>query len=260
MGKPITGNFYGTVLFVDIKNFLNISEILKPEDIRKFILKAIDPMSKCIKEKNGYICQIQGDAILAIFGLDKGSNRNHAKDAIDCGLEIQKTLNKLNPIVIGRLCIPIKTSIGICSGNMYACHINVEGHKEFTVLGRTVNLASRYQKLNKHYGTNILIDETVFAYIKGQIATRKMDNVCIDGCSTPVNLYEVIIVDNVRNKEKAWRKRQYEKGLVYYLREEWDKAMEKFQRVSEDNVYYKMLKRCKGARTAQHISDDESEN
>lgn len=259
MGKPITGNFYGTVLFVDIKNFLGISDILKPEEIRNFIFKAINPLSKCIKDKNGYICQIQGDAILAVFGLEKELAGDHAKAAIDCALDIQRTLNKLNPIVIGDLYVPIAASIGISSGDMYACHINVEGHKEFTVLGKTVNLASRYQKLNKLYGTNILIDEAVFAYIKGQIATRRLDKVDINGCSQPVNLYEVLVLENRRNKESVWIRQQYEKGLVSYLREEWDKAMERFQRVSEDNAYYKMLKRCKEQKAVQLESDDESE-
>ena len=235
MEKPVLGNIEGSVLFVDIENFLSISELLTPRNLRIFVQKAIKPISQCIINNGGYICQVQGDAILAIFTKSK-YQKSHACLAVDCALKVQSILEKLNPIKIHDLLIPLGVNIGICSGKMYSCHIRAGGYKEFTVLGKTVNLASRYQRLNKHYGTNILIDDTVFAYIKQHIATRKLDKVDIDGCSESIRLYEVLFFD--RKLDWKSKRREYfnERGLIAYLRNEWNIAIEYFRRGSKDNM------------------------
>lgn len=142
--------------------------------------------------------------------------------------------------------VPLGVNIGICSGAMYSGNIKVADHKEFTVLGKTVNLAARYQKLNKHYGTNILIDETVFAYIKKSIVVRKLDRVEIKGCNEPVELFEVLFFKKDKNKTNDRKRIYYERGFINYLRDEWDKAIQYFQKVSIDNEYGKMLKKCRG--------------
>ena len=198
MEQPKTGNLNGSVLFIDIENFLGISEVLTPLEVKKFVQKAIDPISTCIINHGGYICQVQGDAILAVFCSDK-DQISHARSAVDCALNIRRLLMELNPLSIGDLHIPLSASMGICTGDMYSCYIDVAGQKEHTVLGKTVNLASRYQKLNKYYGTNILIDESVFSYIKKNIATRKLDRVIIKGCSGKIELFEVL---SLRKKQK----------------------------------------------------------
>jgi len=91
---------------------------------------------------------------------------------------------------------------------MYSCYIDVAGQKEHTVLGKTVSLASRYQELNKHYGTNILIDESVFPYINKHTATRKLDKINIKGCNDSIDLFEVLSHEKHIDKKNA-NKRQF---------------------------------------------------
>ncbi|MCF7832824.1 MAG: diguanylate cyclase [Candidatus Marinimicrobia bacterium] len=244
MKKFARGNMRGTVLFIDIKNFLGISGILSPKETCQFVMEVIEPLSDSIQEHHGYVCQIQGDAIMAVFGLEKPQN-NHADNAIECALEMQKILSSINPVKINKIRIPLSARIGICSGDLYACDINVAGRKEFTVLGKTVNLASRYQKINKFYNTKILIDEAVFAYIKNEIVTKKLDKVEIEGCSERTQIYEVLFAGANSNLDAFQRKVHYEKGLTHYLQGNWDEAIECFSRIAEDNASYLMIKRCK---------------
>ncbi len=259
MKKFAIGDMRGTVLFIDIKNFLGISGILSPKETCQFVMRVIEPLSDSIQDHNGYVCQIQGDAIMAVFGLEESDN-NHVDNAIECALEMQKILGTINPIKINNICIPLAARIGICSGDLYACDIRVAGKKEFTVLGKTVNLASRYQKINKYYGTKILIDESVFAYIKNDIVTRKLDRVEIEGCIERIQVYEVLFTRQTDDAEETLKKAHYEKGLTHYLQGNWDEAIKCFSRVAENKASYLMIKRCKYHKALRVFSLTDDEN
>ncbi|MEA2076824.1 MAG: adenylate/guanylate cyclase domain-containing protein [Candidatus Marinimicrobia bacterium] len=244
MKEIATGDTQGTVLFIDIKNFLGISGILSPKETCQFIIQAIEPLSESIKDHNGYVCQIQGDAIMAVFVQMKAEGK-HAIHAIECALELQMILDTLNPIHVGNIRVPLSARVGLCSGDLYSCYINVADRREFTILGKTVNLASRYQKLNKYYDTKILIDESVFAYIKNDIVTRKLDKVKIEGCNETIQIHEVLFSRTAKDKNSIREKADYEKGLAKYLQGDWDDAITCFSRVEEDRASYCMIKRCK---------------
>ena len=244
MKEIAIGDVRGTVLFIDIKNFLSISGILSPKEICQFIMHVIEPLSDSIKEHHGYVCQVQGDAIMAVF-IQVEQEGDHALYAIECALEMQEILDLLNPVVISNINVPLSARIGVCSGKMYGCYIRVAGKKEYTVLGKTINLASRYQKINKYYNTKILIDDSVFAYIKNDVTTRKLDRIDIEGCKDAVQVYEVLYFRQAMNEDETTKKIHYEKGLTCYLQGNWDDAIEWFSRVEEDKASYLMIRRCK---------------
>lgn len=244
MKEIAIGDVQGTVLFIDIKNFLGISGVLSPKETCQFIMQVVEPLSDSIKEHHGHVCQVQGDAIMAVF-IQVEQEDDHARKAIECALEMQKILDHLNPVCISNINVPLSARIGICSGEMYGCYIRVAGRKEYTVLGKTVNLASRYQKINKYYNTKILIDDSVFAYIKNEITTRKLDKVNIEGCDNAIQIYEVLYSRYAQNEDEVRKKIHYEKGLTCYLQGNWDDAIEWFSRVEEDKASYLMIKRCK---------------
>ena len=244
MENFIVGDMVGTVLFLDIKNFLGISEILTPRETYQFIKKVMTPLTTCVSKYKGYVCQIQGDAIMAVFGHDSSST-DHANYAVKCALEQQQIISELNPVLINKYKVPLSARIGICSGPMYACFVRILGKIEYTVLSKTVNIASRLQKINKQYETNILIDESVFGYIKRNIVTRKLDMVDIDGCSELLRVYEILFLRAGCHAEIIRQKEYYEKGLEYYLQGEWDHAITWFSQVAEDKASYLMIERCK---------------
>lgn len=241
MKQYCTGKLHGTAVFLDIRNFLGISSILEDENICKFVIDVMEPLSICVIKHGGKVCQIQGDGIMSIF--KKENNPNHAISAVECALDMQNILEKLNPIEMDGVRIPLKARIGICSGDMYACFLNIQDYSEYLILGKSVNLASRYQNINKHYNTKILVDESVFSYIKENIITRKLDKFKIEGCNDNKQLYE-ILYDRREDKLKQKIKVYYEKGLVSYLQGNLDDAIHWFSMVSEDKASYLMMERC----------------
>jgi class 3 adenylate cyclase len=259
MKEIAIGEVQGTVLFIDIKNFLGISGILSPKETCQFIMQVIEPLSDSIKEHHGHVCQVQGDAIMAVFTQVEYEG-DHALYAIECALEMQKILDLLNPVGISNINVPLSARIGLCSGEMYGCYIRVAGRKEYTVLGKTINLASRYQKINKYYNTKILIDDSVFAYIKNDVTTRKLDKICIEGCDSAVQVYEVLYCRQAQNEDEAKKKIHYEKGLTCYLQGNWDDAIEWFSRVEEDKASYLMIKRCKEKKALARSEQADKQN
>jgi len=239
-----TGNIQATALFIDVRNFLGISEILDPKQTSEFIMKVLRPLSHCIKEHKGYVCQIQGDAILAVF-TTTGDGLHHAKNAVMCALNMQKILSDLNPVIIDTTRIPLSAGIGISSGSMYSCSLNISNKKDYTVIGKTVNLASRLQQLNRDYNTNILIDENVFAYIKDAIYTRKLERFEIKGSKEKIQVYEVLCAQVKKRNSNKRILANYRQGLTHCLRENWKEAIRCFLRIKEDENGYHMIERCK---------------
>lgn len=250
MKRYCTGKLHGTAVFLDIRNFLGISGLLENEEICKFVINVMEPLSDCVVKHGGKVCQIQGDGIMAIFSEE--DNSNHAISAVESALDMQAILDKLNPIEMSGIRIPLKARIGICSGDMYACLLNVQNHREYLVLGKSVNLASRYQNINKHYNTKILVDETVFSYIKQNIITRKLDKIKIEGCCEDKQLYE-ILYDRCEDEVKQRVKLHYEKGIVSYLQGNLDDAIHWFSVVSEDKASYLMMERCHEMKLLQEV-------
>ena len=249
-----TGKLHGTAVFLDIRNFLGISGLLQNDEICKFVINVMEPLSACVYKHRGRVCQIQGDGIMAVF--DSNEVPGHSLSAVECALEMQSILDKLNPLDMAGVRIPLKARIGVCCGDMYACYLNIKDRKEYLILGKSVNLASRYQNINKHYNTKILVDETVFSYIKHVIITRKLDLISIEGCCEGKQLYEVLH-DQRSDKEKQRVKIHYEKGIICYLQENYDDAIHWFSAVAEDTASYLMMERCHEKKFLEGLKRDE---
>lgn len=137
------------VLFTDIRGFTNFSEKLEPEKVFIFINKYLEQMEPIIQKYDGFIDKFIGDAIMALF-----PNENKALLA---GIEMifassQVYLPDKSTLEIG---------IGIHSGELILGTIGSPSRLDTTVIGDTVNLASRIENLNKEYGTKLLVSEEV---------------------------------------------------------------------------------------------------
>jgi adenylate cyclase len=239
------GDMTGTVMFLDIENSLRISASLLPRGTYEFLKKVLLPVIKCVEDHYGFIVQIQGDGVIAVFGHDKQSCSRHAELAVNCAIEAQKLIRGLDPIEIKGREFPLAARIGICSGNMFATMMEYFGKYEYNIMGLTVNLASRLQKKCANYKTNILVDNATNAYIHEEILTRKIGAVTINGNPGLMTIYEVMARYGEHTKEDLRRKRHYEEGLDYYKRKAWPEALRSFLQVGEDKASYEMIKRCK---------------
>jgi adenylate cyclase len=102
--------------------------------------------------------------------------------------------------------------------------------KSFTVIGDTVNLASRLEGVNKAFGTRIIVAEPTLRLAEQQIETREFDLITVVGKTEPVRIYEVLGPAGTLKPEDAALLQEFAKGLMAYRAREWDRAEQQFQR------------------------------
>ena len=180
-----------TVLFADIRNFTSISESMDANSVSMILNEYFSALVPIIEEHNGVLNKFMGDAILAIFGEPKKSE-NHALDAVKCAYKMLKKVKYLQDKWIEEGKPRIEIGIGISSGEAFIGNIGSQNRLEYTVIGDTVNTASRIENYNKVYKTNLLISESTYEKVKDYVDVIIIKNVAIRGKANKINLYEVI--------------------------------------------------------------------
>jgi adenylate cyclase len=179
------------VFFSDIRSFTAISEKLAPEEVVEFLNQYMTRMVKCVRDTNGKVDKFIGDAIMAVWGATK-SWGNDTENAINGALMMRATLAEFNTGRGGDKHPVIRIGCGINTGPVLAGQIGSMDRMEYTVIGDTVNLASRIESLNKPFGTDILISEDAYQKVKEIFAVEKMQAIKVKGKSEPQSVYAVI--------------------------------------------------------------------
>ena len=151
---------YITVLFVDIRGFTTYCTSRSESEILDFLNFFYDTVATCIKAHRGLINKFIGDSVFAIFGAPDEFENTEQK-AISAGREILELVTERRDEFERRFGIDLHVGIGIESGNALVGNVGSSDHIEYTALGDVVNMASRYEKLNKRFNTQILFSKTV---------------------------------------------------------------------------------------------------
>jgi adenylate cyclase len=181
-----------TVLFSDIRNFTAMSEAMSPEELVKLMNEYFTAMTDKVFEHRGSLDKYIGDAVMAVYGAPVAEPR-HAALACRTALEMLTVLDELKvgwqPLGLP----PIDIGVGINTGPMTVGNIGSASRFNYTVVGDSVNLASRIESLNKTYGTNILVSEYTYEIVKDEFPfVREIDNIRVRGRTQPVRLYELL--------------------------------------------------------------------
>ncbi len=147
-----------TVLFCDIRSFTAMSEKMAAAEVVSLLNRYFTALGKCITSHHGIINKYIGDAIMAIFGAPVVS-QNSAQDAFEAALDMRKALQNINKEFERDGLPQLKFGIGIHTGPVFAGTIGAESRMEYTVIGDTVNTASRMESLCKTYKTDLLLSE-----------------------------------------------------------------------------------------------------
>ncbi len=237
-----------TALFSDIAGFTTLSEQLDPEELVTLLNEYLTEMTRLIIQNQGMLDKYEGDAIMAIFGAPI-EIPEHPELACRSALLMQQRLSELRSAWKNRGKPPLHARIGINTGEMVVGNMGSETRFDYTVIGDSVNLASRLEGANKLYGTEIMIGEQTYESIKDKFITRPLDLLRVKGKKKPVKAYELIAFKDANlSTEFKEMLMQYKKGFENYLMRNWEWAANHFRQAlqikSDDGPSRLYLLRC----------------
>ncbi|TGK19431.1 HAMP domain-containing protein [Leptospira fluminis] len=181
-----------TIFFSDIRSFTAISEKLQPEEVVEFLNEYMTEMVRCVNETHGIVDKFIGDAIMATWGALKSSGEKDAENGVNGALLMRKALIRFNQGRGGDKRPVIRIGCGLNYGPVIAGQIGSEERLEYTVIGDAVNLASRVEALNKPFGTDILITQDLYNFVKDIFSVEKMQSIKVKGKTEPQVIYAVL--------------------------------------------------------------------
>jgi len=143
-----------SVLFADVRGFTTLAERTAPDELLEVLNAYLTAMTRAIEREKGVVDKYIGDAVMAVFGAPLAV-ADHAARAVAAArgmLAAVAALNAARPA-------PLRIGIGVASGPVVAGNVGSPDRLNYTVLGDTVNLASRLQGLTKAYGVSLLVTE-----------------------------------------------------------------------------------------------------
>jgi adenylate cyclase len=148
-----------TVVFTDIRSFTKLSAGKPPAEVLKWLNMYVTEMDKVIRDYNGFLNKFIGDGLMIIFGLPIGKGATEdARRAVEAAVAMLERVESLNGEAKGHPEFPcLRIGVGIHTGPLMAGSIGSANRQEYSVIGETVNLASRLESLNKQFHTEILM-------------------------------------------------------------------------------------------------------
>jgi adenylate cyclase len=179
-----------SVLFSDIRNFTTMSEQSAAEEVVAMLNDYFSRMLDPIFKYEGTLDKFIGDAIMVVFGAPIARG-NDAERAVLAAIEMRRALKKYNEDRKGRGLAPIDNGIGITKGEAISGNIGSEQRMDYTVIGDTVNIASRLEGLTKSYDYKILVNEEVYREVKDKIACVDLGYAHLKGKGGEVRIYGI---------------------------------------------------------------------
>ena len=180
-----------TVLFSDIRGFTSMSEKMTAQEVSQLLNEYFSEMEPIVSKYNGIINKFIGDAVMAVFG-EPIQDEQHPLNAVKCGYEMLQKVQELDKKWQTEGKPTIQIGIGVNTGEVFVGNIGSERRMEYTVIGDTVNLASRLESYNKTYNTHFLISSSTYEASKNNITVNKITDVEIRGKAERMDIYEVI--------------------------------------------------------------------
>ncbi|MEW6120465.1 MAG: adenylate/guanylate cyclase domain-containing protein [Pseudomonadota bacterium] len=223
-----------TVFFSDLQDFTRLCEGLTPDAAVRFLNHYFSLMSEVIRTRQGIVDKYIGDSVMAFWGPPFTDAADHATLCCLAALEqmgrmeaFRAWLPEMFGVAHGLPVINVR--MGIASGEVTVGNIGSETSRGYTVIGDTVNLASRLEQANKFYGTRILVSEGTRNLAGDSLAFREIDSLRVIGKLEPVKVHELIGLTSELNETMRSAGQAYETGLAHYRAQDWDAAEAAFR-------------------------------
>ena len=242
-----------TVMFIDVAGFTGLSERMG-DRVVPLLSGYLDLASEIIDANAGTIDKFIGDAVMAFWGAPTPQG-DHALRCCRAALAIRDAIGRAG--LADDQGKPLQIRIGINSGRMLVGNIGSELRLNYTVIGDTVNVASRLEGANKQYGTQILIGAETRRLIGDALVTRELDSIAVYGRLEGLAVYELIGL--AEESGRACWIAQYEAGLASYRDRDFAAAISHFETVLREHPDDKpaMLMLDRSRRLAQSGADEE---
>lgn len=218
-----------SILFSDIQGFTTFAEDMNPTRLVRLLNDYLSEMTEIILAEGGIIDKYIGDAIMAEFGMPL-QQTDHADRAVSAALKMQRRLHELHLVWEQEGFPEIKSRIGINTGASIIGNMGSHRVFDYTVIGDTVNLASRLEGANKLYNTFLMISEATYnALTPGRFHTRVLDIIKVKGKSHAVKVFEVYgeVTDSIPHEIVTYYQ-TYQAGVEAYLARDFTSSLTLF--------------------------------
>lgn len=216
-----------TVFFADIAGFTTISEKLSAEETAMMLHRVLNKLTEVVIKNYGVVDKYIGDCIMAFWGAPLKTEEDEV-NACRTALECMDALSEINKEFEREGLPQINIRIGIHTGDAVVGNIGSDRLFNYTVIGDTVNIASRLESANKFFKTKIIISEDTFYRISDRFIVRQLGIITVKGKTRPIGIYELL-----SDTEKADQKvidfaEKFNRAFALFKEKKWGESMEIF--------------------------------
>lgn len=214
---------FGTCLLTDAQQYTNLSERMTPEDLSQYMKKYYRCLMAEVDKKNGLVCNIIGDSLLALWPSDQVFD--FRTSACQAALHLTSAVDQFN---LRHETKKLPTRIGLHCGYLLLDNIGTEDHYEYAPVGDIVNTVSRIEGLNKHLGTTILASQEAIQKVRG-IQTREVGIFLLSGKTKPLTIFELSPNKKLSAQRHRLCKEAFPEALNQFRQGQWDRALATFE-------------------------------
>ncbi|HMH61738.1 MAG TPA: adenylate/guanylate cyclase domain-containing protein [Bradyrhizobium sp.] len=227
-----------TIMFSDVRGFTSISESYKndPQGLTALMNRFLTPLTNAILERKGYIDKYMGDAIMAFWNApldDREHQLNACEAAVDM-LERIDVLNKQREFEAkegGHVYIPLNVGVGLNTGTCVVGNMGSDLRFDYSVLGDSVNLASRLEGQSKEYGFPIIVGSRTALAARDKFAILELDFIMVKGKKEPEVIYAIAGRADTAHSARFQRLRNLTiEMLACYRNRDWEGALAAIER------------------------------
>ena len=226
-----------TFLFCDVRGFTTISESFKadPQGLTRLINRFLTPLTNEIINENGTIDKYMGDCIMAFWNAPIDVE-GHEKMACDATLKMHQAMAELNKIredeakAENKKFLELKIGIGLNTGGCVVGNMGSDQRFDYSVLGDSVNLASRLEGQSKSYGVKTVIGPETNESVKDSYATLQLDMIAVKGKKEAVTIFTLVGDSNFKDSSEFKNlEKSHIKILDYYFSQKWQECLNEIE-------------------------------
>ncbi len=223
-----------TILFCDMQGFTAFSEGMTPPTLVAVLNRYLAVLSEAVRRNGGIVDKYVGDGVMAFWGPPFTAAEDQGRLAASAALEMLAALPGFQaelPDLVGvRRGLPeVRLRVGIATGDVVIGNIGSEDARNYTVIGDTVNLASRLEGACKAYGCATLIDAETRRRAGAAVEVRELDRLRVVGKSEPEQVFEILGRAGEVPAERLRLRDRFAAALAAYRAQAWDEARAGFE-------------------------------